>query len=189
MEHWRSWNEFLLQIIQDYNSSTTGRVRSDSMLRLSIPQGMIFGLTDGAKENMKIIVWAIEHLSILSDWAWPVVLEAYSCTNCIWNYFHDLPYALVKNQYFEIFRYMFCDMENLRILFNRAHRVPLRTQERRFKDSLGESQNELLESATVLTYVFQHVQMMLLTLCLSIPYFSIKWILSFFLHRSIRFFC
>jgi hypothetical protein len=52
---------------------------------------------------------------------------------------------------------MFCDMENLRILFNRARRVLLGTQERRFKDSMGESQNESLESATVLTCVFQHV--------------------------------
>jgi hypothetical protein len=37
------------------------------MLRLSIAQGMIFGLMDGAKENMKIIVRAIKNLSILSD--------------------------------------------------------------------------------------------------------------------------
>jgi hypothetical protein len=37
------------------------------MLRLSIAQEMIFGLMDGAKENMKIIVRAIENLSILSD--------------------------------------------------------------------------------------------------------------------------
>jgi len=28
----------------------------DGMLRLSIAQGMIFGLIDGAEENMKIIV-------------------------------------------------------------------------------------------------------------------------------------
>jgi hypothetical protein len=37
------------------------------MLRLSIAHGMIFGLMGGAKENMKIIVRAIENLSILSD--------------------------------------------------------------------------------------------------------------------------
>jgi hypothetical protein len=37
------------------------------MLRLSIAQWMIFGLMDGAKESMKIIVRAIENLSILSD--------------------------------------------------------------------------------------------------------------------------
>jgi hypothetical protein len=37
------------------------------MLRLSIAQGMIFGLMDGAKENMKIIVRTIENLSIISD--------------------------------------------------------------------------------------------------------------------------
>jgi hypothetical protein len=37
------------------------------MLRLSIAQGLPFGLMDGAKENMKIIVRAIENLSILSD--------------------------------------------------------------------------------------------------------------------------
>jgi hypothetical protein len=67
MENWRVRNEFLLQIIQEYAPSTTGRARSDGMLRLSIAQGMIFGLMDGAKENMKIIVRAIENLSILSD--------------------------------------------------------------------------------------------------------------------------
>ncbi len=48
-------------------------------------------------------------------------------------------------------------MENLIILFNRARRFLLGTQERRFKHLLGESQNELLESAAVVTYVFQHV--------------------------------
>jgi hypothetical protein len=37
------------------------------MLRLSIAQGMIFGLMDGAKENMKIVVRAIENLTIVSD--------------------------------------------------------------------------------------------------------------------------
>jgi hypothetical protein len=37
------------------------------MLRLSIAQEMICGFMDGAKENMKIIVRAIENLSILSD--------------------------------------------------------------------------------------------------------------------------
>jgi hypothetical protein len=37
------------------------------MLRLSIAQGMIFGLMDGAKENIKIIARAIKNLSILSD--------------------------------------------------------------------------------------------------------------------------
>jgi hypothetical protein len=118
---------------------------------------MIFGLMDGAKENMKIIVRAIENLSILSDWARPVVLGAHSWTNCIWNYFHDLQCAKVKNQYFEFFRYIFCDMENLIILFNRARRFLLGTQERRFKHLLGESQNELFGSAAVVTYVFQHV--------------------------------
>jgi hypothetical protein len=157
MEHWRSWKEFLLQITQKYARSTTGRVRSDGILRLSIVQGMIFGLMDGAKENMKIIVRAIENLSILSDWARPVVPGAHSWTNCIWNYFHDLQCAKVKNQYFEFFRYIFCDRENLIILFNRARQFLLGTQERRFKHLLGESQNELLESAVVLTYLFQHV--------------------------------
>jgi hypothetical protein len=48
-------------------------------------------------------------------------------------------------------------MENLIILFNRARRFLLGTQEKRFKHLLGESQNELLESAAVLTYLFQHV--------------------------------
>jgi hypothetical protein len=37
------------------------------MLRLSIAQGMTVGLMDGTKENMKIIVRAIENLTILSD--------------------------------------------------------------------------------------------------------------------------
>jgi len=37
------------------------------MLRLAIGQGILFGFMDGAKENMKIIVRAIENLSILSD--------------------------------------------------------------------------------------------------------------------------
>jgi hypothetical protein len=37
------------------------------MLILSIVQGMIFRLMDGAKENMKIIGRAIENLSIISD--------------------------------------------------------------------------------------------------------------------------
>ncbi len=156
-EHWRSWKEFLLQIIQEYAPSRTGRVRSDGMLRLSIVQGMIFGLMDGAKENMKIIVRAIENLSILSDWARSVVLGAKSWTNWIYSYFHDLQCAKVKNQYFEFFRNIFCDMENLIILFNRALRFLLGTQERRFKHLLGESQNELLESASVVTCVFQHV--------------------------------
>jgi len=55
------------EIIQVYAPSTIGRVRSDGMVRLSIAQGMILGLVDGAKENMKIIVRAIENLSILSD--------------------------------------------------------------------------------------------------------------------------
>ncbi len=157
MEHWISWKEFLLQIIQEYAPSTTGRVRSDGMLRLSIVQGIIFGLMDGAKENMKIIVRAVENLSILSDWARTVVLGAHSWTHCIWNYFHDLQCAKVKNQYFEFFRYRFCDMENPIILLNRARRFLLGTQERRFKHLLGESQNELLESAAVVSYVFQHV--------------------------------
>jgi hypothetical protein len=109
------------------------------MLRLSIAQGMIFGFMDGAKENMKLIVRAIENLSILSDGARPVVLEAQSWTNCIWNYFHDLQCAIVKNQYFEFFKYIFCDMENLIILFNRARLFVLGTQERRFKHLLGKS--------------------------------------------------
>jgi hypothetical protein len=157
MEHWRSWKELSPQIIQEYASSTTGRVRSDCILRLSIAQGMIFGLMDGAKENMKIIVRAIENLSILSGWALPVLLGAHWWTNCIWNYSHDLQCAKVENQYFELFRYIFCDMENLIILFNRARRFLLGTQERRVKHLLGESQNELLESIAVVTYVFQHV--------------------------------
>jgi hypothetical protein len=118
---------------------------------------MIFGLMDGAKENMKIIVRAIKNLSILSDWARPVVLGAHAWTNCIWNYFHDLQCAQVQNQYFDLFRYIFCDMENLIMLFNRSRRFLLGRQERRFKHLLGESQNELLESAAVVTYVFQHV--------------------------------
>ncbi len=100
---------------------------------------MIFGFMDGAKENMKLIVRDIENLSILSDRARPVVLEAQSWTNCIWNYFHDLQCAIVKNQYFEFFKYIFCDMENLIILFNRARLFVLGTQERRFKHLLGKS--------------------------------------------------
>jgi hypothetical protein len=157
MEHWKSWKEFLLQIIQEYAPITTGRVRPDGILRLSIAQGMIFGLMDGAKENMTIIVRAIENLSILSDPARPVVLGSHSWTNCMWNYFHDLQSAKVKNQYFEFFRYICCDMENLIILFNRARQFLLWTQERRFKHLLGESQNELPESAAVVNYLFQHV--------------------------------
>jgi hypothetical protein len=74
---------------------------------------MIFGLMDGAKENIKIIARAIKNLSILSDWARPIVLGAHSWKNCIWNYFHDLQCSKVKSQYFEFFRYIFCDMENL----------------------------------------------------------------------------
>jgi hypothetical protein len=139
MEHWRSWIEFLLQIIQEYAPSRTGRVRSDGMLRLSIAQGMIFRLMDGAKENMKIIVRAIKNMSILSDWARPVVLGVQSWKNCIYNYFQDLQCAKVTNQYFEFFRYIFCDMENPIIVFNRARRFLLGTQERRFKHLLGES--------------------------------------------------
>jgi hypothetical protein len=92
-----------------------------------------------AKENMKIIVRAIENLSILSDWAGPVALGAHSWMNCIWNYLHDLQCAKVKNQYFEFFRYIFCDLGNLIILFNRARRFLLGTQERRFKHLLDES--------------------------------------------------
>jgi len=48
-------------------------------------------------------------------------------------------------------------MENPIIFFNRARRFLLETQERRFKHLLGESQNELLESTAVVTYLFQHV--------------------------------
>ncbi len=158
MEHYRSWKEFLLQIIQEYAPSTTGRARSYGMLRLSIAQGMIFGLMDGAKENMKIVVRAIENLTIVSDWTRPVVVGAHSWTNNIWNYFHDLQCAKVKNQYFEFFRYILCDMENLIILFNRTGRFLLGTQERRFKHLLGNhrtnNSNPPLSSPTCLRWCY-----------------------------------
>ncbi len=178
-----------MQIVKEYVSSTTGQVRSDGMLRLCIAQGMIFALIDGAEENMKTIVWAIENLSILSDWARPVVLGAHSWMNCIWNYFHDLQCVMVKNEYFEFFRYIFCYMENLRILFNRAHRVLLGTQEGRFKHMLGKSQNELLESAAVLTDVFQHVADDVTHFLSEHSIFFYKMNPFFFLHRSLRFYC
>jgi hypothetical protein len=151
---------------------------------------MTFGLMDGTKENMKIIVRAIENLTILSDWARLVVLGSHSWTNCIWNYFHDLQCAQVKNQYFEFFRYIFCEMENLIILFNRARRFLLRTQERRFKHLLSESHNELLESTAVVTYVFQHVSDDATHFLSEHSIFFCKMNpLLFFLHRSLRFYC
>ncbi len=77
-------------------------------------------------------------------------------------------------------------MENLIILFNRARRFLLGTQERRFKHLLGESQNELLESAAVVTYVFQHVSDYV-THCLSehsIFFYKMNPLLFFYIETS-----
>ncbi len=60
--------------------------------------------------------------------------------------------------------------------------------ERRFKHLLGESQNELLESAAVVTYVFQHVSDDVTHSLSEHSIFFYKMNpLLFFLHRSLRF--
>jgi hypothetical protein len=92
----------------------------------------------------KIISWAIESLSIPSDRTRPVVLGAYSWVICRRNCFHDLQCSMVKKQYFEFFRDMFFEIENLIILFDRAHRVLLKTQGRRLKHLLSESAANLI---------------------------------------------
>jgi hypothetical protein len=47
--------------------STTHRALSNGMLRFSIAQIMTFGIIDGSTENVKIIIWAMENLSIPLD--------------------------------------------------------------------------------------------------------------------------
>ncbi len=68
------------------------------MLRFSIAQSMIFGLIDGASEDLKIILWVIENLSIPLDRARRVVLGTHigtlgtgSWANLCWKYSNRLP--------------------------------------------------------------------------------------------------
>jgi len=65
---------------------------------------------------------------------------------------------MVKKQYFEFFRHIFFEIENLIILFDRAHRVLLRAQGRRLKHLLS-------ESAANFIYVLQTNQYDCIFLC------------------------
>ncbi len=147
-----------MQLVHECAPSTTGRAQSDSMLRFSIALTKIFIFSLAPSMSPKIIPWAIESLSIPSDRARPVVLGAYSWMICRRNCFHDLQCSMVKKQYFQFFRHMFFDIENLIILLDRAHRVLLRTQERRLKHLPS-------ESAANLIYVLQTDQYHCIFLC------------------------
>ncbi len=147
-----------MQFVHECAPSTTGRAQSDSMLRFSIALTIIFIFSLAPSMSPKIIPWAIESLSIPSDRTRPVVLGAYSWMICRRNSFHDLQCSMVKKQYFEFFRHMFFEIENLIILFDRAHRVLLRTQERCLKHLLSESDANL-------TYVLQTDQYHCIFLC------------------------
>jgi len=68
------------------------------MLRFSIAQSMIFGLIDGAIEDLKIVLSIIEKLSIPLDRARRVelgtrigTLGTGSWTNLCWKYSNRLP--------------------------------------------------------------------------------------------------
>ncbi len=147
-----------MQFVYECAPSTTGRVQSDSMLRFSIALTIIFIFSLAPSMSPKIIPWAIESLSIPLDRTRPVVLGAYFWMICRRNSFHDLQCSMVKKQYFEFFRHMFFEIENLIILFDRAHRVLLRTQERRLKHLLS-------ESAANFIYVLQTDQYDCIFLC------------------------
>jgi hypothetical protein len=69
-----------------------------------------------------------------SSCAWSILLDDLQKEFFSWSVmFHG------KKQYFEFFRHTFFEIENLIILFDRAHRVLLRKQERRWKNLLSES--------------------------------------------------
>ena len=115
--------------------SRTRRALYNSMLGFSITESIIFGPIGGASENLKIILSAIENLSIPLDRARQVLLGtglehlehvseriAAGITRIGCENFH------MKIQYLGIFGTIVWAMENLITPLNRAHRVVLGTE-------------------------------------------------------------
>jgi hypothetical protein len=171
---------------------------------------MIFGLMDGAKENMKIIVRTIENLSIISDWArrvctWSTVMDELHMELCPWS-----PMCQGEKPVFWVFQTHVLWHGKSNNTIRQSSLVSTRNTTKTFETLSGRIAKRitlirrcphLLVSTcfrwcylgrglrTPYTAVYDRAcSTWILTLFLSIPSFSIKWILSF-LHRSIRFYC